>query len=220
MVPQRPTRRDALHLSGAALLALAGCASQGSPGEDEPTSGDTDTPTAEERTLAGSVLSPDSVTVRNDEGEPAVRSSAHTPSRDGTAQGEMESGPNWGHEYWFVSEPAERDALEFTVSTTGVDAATGFVADTDLSAATLLVQQYRVDGCTSVTLKRFEWSAAERGPDGSIDLRAVYDERSGDGSCETETGHGSGHGDGTDVRAIIARIPVDASRVVGFEYGW
>lgn len=219
MVPQRPTRRHTLHLSVVALIGLAGCATQGSP---ETAPDGTSTPTATERVYDDGVDDPETRKVENPDGEPAVRSSAHTPSRDDPTQGEAESDSQWRHEYWFVTESVERDALEFSQSTTGVDEASAFVADTDLSETTLLVQQYRVEACTTVSLERLEWTGVGGGAERRIDLRAIYDDPSEDG-CATDSPNGSDNktdDDGMAVRATVARIPVDASRVDGFQYGW
>lgn len=141
----------------------------------------------------------------------------------------MESASNWVQEYWFVTAQNERDALEFAPSATDVDAAEAFVADTDLSRTTLLVQQYVVERCTTVTLKRFEWKPVESGPEGTVEVRANYDDRRKK-NCDHESKHepesesaqdtAQGNSAPTEVRAIVARIPVDLTEVRGFQYGW
>lgn len=228
MIPPRPTRRDVLHLSGAAIVGLAGCAGRGT---SDRAAGDTSTPTATARDFPHGVDTPETRKIRNPEGEPAVRSSAHSPSRDHTSQGEMESASNWVQEYWFVTAQNERDALEFAPSASDVDAAEAFVADTDLSRTTLLVQQYVVEQCTTVTLKRFEWKPVESGAEDAVEVRANYDDRRKE-NCDHESKHkpesgpthDTGQGDSdsvpTEVRAIVGRIPVNATEVHGFRYGW
>lgn len=210
MVPARLTRRDALRLSSAALAGLAGCTTRDS---DEP---DLSSPTATERQYSQRVTGPESRKVRNPDGEPAVRSSAHSPERDHPFSGDLEPAPGWGHEYWFVTSPSERNALEFSEATIGVEAASDFVADTDLSEATLLVQQYMSGECTTVQLHGFEWEEAERGPDGSYDVRAEYRDSQTDGNCDSETEKPAEN----EVHAILSRLPVDVAEVRSFEYGW
>lgn len=224
MIPPRSTRRDVLHLSAAALVGLAGCAGRGA---DDPASGGTGTPTPTERDFPHGVDAPETRKVSNPEGEPAVRSSGHSPSREKTFHGQMESSSNWLHEYWFVTAPDERDALEFAPSATGVDAAAAFVADTDLSRATLLVQQYVAEACTSVTLKRIEWKPVDSGPEGAVEIRTNFDDVR-DETCQQESEHASEHDSSheerdsvpNEIRAIVTRIPVDATEVRGFGYGW
>ncbi len=146
MVPDRLSRRDALSLSGVALVALAGCTTGSSDG--------TSTSTATERDYAQSVDSPESITVRNPQGTPAVRSTAYSPGED-----LFESSATWDYEDWLVTSPSDRDALEFSQATTGGAAARDFIAATDLSETTLLVHQYNIGSCDTRRLTRLKWSS-------------------------------------------------------------
>jgi len=95
---------------------------------------------------------------------PAVVSTAHTPERDHFSSGDLEPSPGWDHEYWFVTSPSERDAIKFPeAGTTGVEAAKEFIAETNLSGATLLIQQYRIENCMTLDLNQIKWEAAGDG---------------------------------------------------------
>lgn len=228
MVPDSATRRDVLALSGVTLAGLAGCGARGSEGPRSGVGADGDgihSPTATERSYANEETAPASRTLRNQAGNPAVVSSAHEPGADPTPSEVGDESSTWIHEHWLVRGPAERDALEYSDSTSGVESARAFVADTDLSTVSLLVQQYGVANCTTVEVQRIRWSGLEDRPEGAIDLRVDYEERERDDDCEHDGDHGSSHGDeeheaSTVVEATMTRIPVTVETVRSFAYGW
>jgi hypothetical protein len=63
----------------------------------------------------------------------------------------------WIPTEWLVTTPEGREGLSFASGATGVDAAQRFVAGTDLSTATLFVQQYGTPECETRRLKRHRW---------------------------------------------------------------
>lgn len=150
MISPLVSRRDVLGLSGVALSSLAGCTTR-SPDSNPRGS---PSPTAGEHKYERTVNSPEFVTVREPEGKPAVRSSAHSPEED-----MFESSAKWEYEDWIVTASTGRDALDFTRTTTGVAAARDFIAATDLSKTTLLVHQYDIGTCETRRLRRLEWSS-------------------------------------------------------------
>lgn len=181
------TRRQALASALPLLAGTSGCTGT----DDQPSP----TATVTERGYDESVDDPECRTVRNPDGEPAVRSTLISPTTE------------WETERWLVGSRDERDALYFSTDATGVDAAETFLAGTDLSTAALLVHQYRVDECLDWDLQRLRWREAEQGPPGSaaVELRYASAERGSD--CERG---------GTDVAATVVRIPSTFERVTRF----
>lgn len=182
MVPDRLTRREVLGLSSAAAVGLAGCPAGGAdPDRGSPT------PTATEREYANSVDAPESVTVRNPEGRPAVRSSARSPEEDA-----FESSASWAYEDWLVTAPGGREGLSFSPATTGVEAAREFLTATDLSEATLLVHQYDTGECETRRLARLEWDTGlSCGDVECVGIHLDYDRTERDG-CQTDSGGSDG----------------------------
>lgn len=177
MVPNQLTRREALRLSGAALGGLAGCATH-VPDSDRGTS---PTPTASELEYAHSVDTPTSINVRNPTGKPAVHSSAHSPEED-----IFESSANWAYEDWIVTALGERDALNFSRETTGIEAAREFITATALSETTLLVHQYNIGECETRQLNRLEWgSEFSCGDAECIGISLNYEPTERDGDCQS-----------------------------------
>jgi hypothetical protein len=148
MAPHRPTRRDVLGLSGVALVGLAGCTTEfgHADGQDSPT------PTVTEREYSHTVDSPASITVRNPEGEPAVRASDYAPEKDG-----FDAASQWDYEDLLVTSPKKRELLEFSPGTNRVGPAREFMTATDFDDTTLLVHQYDVGACQTRRLDRLEW---------------------------------------------------------------
>ncbi|MFC7138370.1 hypothetical protein ACFQMA_00785 [Halosimplex aquaticum] len=192
------SRRRVLATGAAALLAgVAGCADSGGAS--------TDTPTATERSFEHSVSDPAARTVRNDDGEPAVTSSARS-----TDESMLGTPTRMADEYWTVNDADERDALDFSGARTGAEAARTFAAETDLSTATLVVHQYYVEKCVTRRLERLRWGAAEQGPEGSAAIRLTYEDAERDGDCEQE---GIG-----PIEATVFRIPEEIGQVTRFGY--
>lgn len=214
MVPDRFSRRGALHLSGLTFLGLAGCSAR------PPDIGgrDTSTPTASEPEYSHSVDSPESSKVRNPEGEPAVRSSARPPG-----EGVFESSASWDYEDWLVTSPREADALDFSRATTDVDAATEFVTDTDLSRETLLVHQYNVGECETRRPTRLEWDTELAcGGVACTGINLSYRQDTRDSDCQgDDTGNDDGppYSEGSyDSEVTFVRIPARIQSYGQFGY--
>lgn len=184
MVPDRLTRRAALRLSSVALVGFAGCGARDSR----------ESPTATERQYSHSVDAPETIKVRNPQGEPAVRSSVRSPGED-----TFESSARWDYEDWIVTSSSGRDALRFSRETSGVEAARDFVTGTDLSEEALLVHQYNVGECESRRLDRLDWSDdASCGDAECVAVHLRYELTDPGGDCR---GDGSADGDGPPYEA-------------------
>lgn len=205
MTPDRLSRRDALRLSSVAFLGLAGCSTQASDADERDTS--TPSPTASEQEYQHSVNAPASSTVRNPEGKPAVHSSAHSPEEN-----LFESSASWNYEDWIVTAPPERDALNFSQTTTGVKAATDFIADTNLSEETLLVHQYNISTCETRQLDRIEWSTESKCGDVTcVGIHLSYEQTKRESDCQDDETTGSDSppysADSYDSEALFVRVP-------------
>ena len=206
MVPDRLTRRDALRLSSMTLVGLAGCGARGleeGPADTAPQ----ETPTATEREHSHSVATPETITVRNAAGKPAVRSSARSPEEN-----VFESSARWDYEDWIVTSSSERNALSFSRATNGVEAARDFIAATDLSEATLLVHQYDIGECESRQLDRLNWSDdVSCGDADCVGVHLEYERTERDGDCQGDDSDESDsppYGrDSYDSEATLVRIP-------------
>lgn len=216
MVPDRLSRRDALRLSSIAVLGLAGCMLPTSGIDRQDTT--TSSPTASEHEYSHQVDTPESRTMQNPEGKPAVRSSAHSPLED-----TFESSAKWDYEDWLVTSSQEWDALTFSPATTGVEAATEFIANTNLSKETLLIHQYNVGSCETRKLDYLKWDTEENCGDevcGAVKLKYEKVERENDcqdndtdgsdGPPYSEDSHGS--------EATIIRLPKQIQSYGRFGY--
>lgn len=210
MAPDGLSRRDVLRLSPTALLGLAGC-SAGTTDADER---DSATPTAGEPEFTHSVDSPKSATVRNPEGNPAVRSSARSPEENA-----FESAAAWNYEDWLITSPREGDALEFSDSATGVDSTTALVADTDFSQETLLVHQYNVPACETRRPVRIRWGGDFTcGDVECVGIRLQYDRRQRGDDCESSA-ESPPYPEGTyDSEAAFVRVPAQIQSYGRFGY--
>lgn len=160
----------------------------------------TATPTANEVRLSHAVETPDARRVRNPNGAPAVRSSLVDPPG------------GWTDATWAVSSPDDRESLEFAPEAVGVDAAREFVRATDLSARTVLVDQYRVGACSTRRLERLRWDRHATGPGEGAGVAVEYATVDRDADCE--------EGDPADVEATLVRVPADVERVDYFSSSW
>lgn len=183
-----PPRRTVLASVAAGAATLAGCS--------DASSSPTPSPTRTERGYAHELTSPATCRLRNPDGEVAVRSDAHDPPG------------GWLNEGWLVTSPAERDALSFAFATRGIEAARAFVRETDLTEATVLVNQYRVDRCESRRLERLRWDEAAQGPDGGVRVELTYDLVERHDDCQ--------HGESEHVGVTLIRVPTDAERLHAF----
>lgn len=207
------SRRRVLRTLPLGLVATSGCLSSDSNHQQG-----TPSPTASEREYANTVDDPVTQTIRNPTGEPAVRSSAHEPERDIDSSGDREETAGWTVEKWLVTGPADRDALDFAPATDGVEAAQSFLDETEFLTETLIVQQYRVDACRTVTLAQLQWERAPEGPDGAVALRLEYEDIERDENCAQET-DGASETTGTrHVEATITRVPAAFDTTTSFAY--
>ena len=211
-----PTRRDVLGVSAAALGGLAGCGVRGTGSRE------TRSPTAAEREYEHDVGNPESVRVRNPGGEPAVRSSAHTPGED-----IFEEEASWAYEDWLVHSASGRSDLEFSASTTGTEEASAFVADTDLSSETVLIHQFAIDACLTRRLERLQWTTgASCGDVQCVDIRLTYDRTHHEAGCErteseTDGGLGPTPREGSrHSEATFVRIPAKIESYGGLSVQW
>lgn len=210
MVSDRISRRDALRLSSLVAAGLAGCAA----GEDREGQS---SPTATVVTHENSVAEPESVSVRNPDGEPAVRSTVESPGED-----LFEDGADWAYEDWLVRNADEREALEFADASTGVEDAEAFAAETDLTEATLLVHQYNLAACEHRALEGLQWSTGRSCGDATcthIDLE--YDGTVDESGCDGESPGGPPFPEETRQNAAtLVRIPaqVDSYGSLGSQW--
>lgn len=207
MSPQLLTRRDVLSLSGATLVALAGCTSGFSNSDRR----ESPSPTATEQEYSHNIDTPESIKVREPEGEPAVRSPAHSPGED-----MFESSARWEYEDWLVTSPKERELLNFSTGTNQVTEARDFIAATDLTETTLLVHQYNISDCETRRLTRLKWdSNFSCGDRDCVGVFLNYELTERDGDCQ---GNDSDNSDSPPYsedshanEAIIIRIPAQIS---------
>ena len=186
-----PTRRQTLAAAGALLAGLSGCSSR----DDT-----TPTATAGERSYDGTVDDPTSRTVRNPDGEPAVRSTVVNPF------------PEWTDTDWLVRDRDEREALYFAADADGVDAALSLVDDSDFSSSLVLVHQHPVRHCEEWSLEGLRWGDADAGaPAGSAAVELSYDAIEREDDC--------GGDDDRDVAATFVRVPARFERVTEFGFG-
>jgi len=190
------SRRQVLAGSVLAFTALSGC---------QETTADTPTATVTEQSYPNTVDDPEFRTVRNAEDGPAVTSSAHSPQEDF-----VDEGSDWGDEHWAIGTESERDALQYAQPTAGVEAAQSFVAETDLSAATLVVNQYRIQPCRSMQLDRLQWVEDGDAPEGYYDVDLAYTDSDVEGDCDEDGPK--------DVEATIFRLPTEIEGLSSF--GW
>lgn len=203
MVPHRTTRREVLGLSGATLVSLTGCMTRTS-GSDQRGS---PSPTASEPEYSHRIDMPESITVREPEGKPAVRSEVHSPTED-----MFESSAQWDYEDWIVTSPGDRDALEFSQSASGVEAAREFITTTDLSESTLLVHQYDLGTCETRELTQLEWgSNFSCGDVDCVGISLTYEPTERDVDCRETDGantDGPPYSEGSYAsETTFARIP-------------
>lgn len=220
MLPDRLSRRDALRLSSITLVGLAGCtgaSSEQSPNEgpSNPENSAIPTETASERSYSHTVHNSETVKVRNPDGLPAIVSTSNQPERDILHHsGVRENAPGWDQESWFVTSPEGREALKFPEdTTTGVEEATRFISNTDLSEETLAVHQYQNVDCMTVNLAEIKWDRDERAPEGAYAISMQYDETRIEEDCKEHSDSNFESTDKKEIHAILSRIPVDIREV-------
>lgn len=183
-------------LSGLAVLlsGASGCT----------TAGSRETPTAtpaitERRTFSGCLNTPTAVQVSNFEGEPAIRSSTYSPAG------------GWDRARWIVTSASEREALEYSTNTIGIEEARQFVNRTDLSAQSVLVHQQTFNSCRSLRLERLMWRAAEHTTGGQFEIGMEYGPGEQDGSCRAR--------DSRYAVATMVRVPAKIENISRFTTG-
>ena len=186
------SRRRVLSCAAGFAVGLSGCS--GSNAEDTPTA------TATEPSYAQSATDPTARRLRNDDGDPAVRSSAVNPPT------------GWISARWAVGSERAVDALEFAPEATGIDAVTSFLDDTDFAEETALVHQYPVGPCRTRRLRRLRWGASANGPSGRYRVRLDYDVTDRGADCRSDAPD--------DVEATVGRIPVAVGRIGSFSSSW
>jgi len=184
------SRRQVLALAGSGLAALAGCTGGDSDpdgvaentSQDEHTFGRptarttlSPTPHATEDPSKNTIEKPPHRTLRTTDGAPAVTSTAYEAE-----QQFYEDEVSWAWEDWLVTTEDQRDALTLAENGPGVEAASSFVADTDLDANNLLIHQYNVDRCHSRVLETLEWG-------GRSGVFLTYGVTRREGACGTGT---------------------------------
>lgn len=144
---------------------------------------DTPTVSASQPSYAHSVETPETQTVRNPDGTPAVRSAKHSPEED-----MFESSASWAYEDWLISTSQERSAIKFAKATTSIEAATEFIASTDFSEQTLLIHQYNIGECETRSLEMLKWTPETDGERrGGTAVRLNYRPHIRDTDCKGDS---------------------------------
>jgi len=192
------TRREALLLSAAGLLGLAGCGGANS---------ETSSPTAAEPTYSRTVEEPESVTIRNTDGVPALGSTAETVGWP------TETPPSIGaSEHWLIRNPAEREALAFRFGTEDVEQAKEFLAATDLSTATVFCHQYAIQSCRTRRLAKLQWGTTSCGDVQCNSIFLQYDTDDRPDDCTNDEGSPK------ESEATLIRIPAEIDSFGSFAF--
>lgn len=131
--------------------------------------------------------------VRTSDGSPAIRSSSFTPKSE------------WETEEWLVGSVDERNALQFSESTSGVKEAKTFLGDIDFSNETVLIVQYPVNKCRTQELELLKWGPANEGPSGYTSFWLKFSVVERKTTCE-ETSK-------KDIEATLIQVPDDVERI-------
>lgn len=191
------TRRQTLHGAAALLAAFAGCSGESSHSSSHGP-GREDYPENVE-------LDPETYSLRNPTGGPAVRRRPETTSEDDDRAGRDEDERRRVHDYWFVASTADAKDLVYA-DVDGAAEARRFVEGTDFDSETIFVYQQTVGECYRLELCYVGWSADE------IDTRFGRLYRDAHVACEVEN---------EDAVATMIRIPeaIDPNDVRGFSFG-
>lgn len=162
------------------------------------TTGSSPTPTRTEQGFAHTISTPTAAKIRQEDGNPAVRSSLFSPAR------------GWDSEEWTVSSAKQRDALRFASS--GDDEAREFVENSDLSTHTILIHQYGIKACLTRRLKTVRWRMDPDAPDGYAAISMDYVPSERDIECRADRP--------TNIEATIVRVPSDIEGIGEFSDGF
>lgn len=189
------SRRQTLGFISGAFCMTAGCTT---------TSGSvpTDTPTMTESNLTYSncVANPDTIQIRNPEGNRPIRSTTHEYSDE-----------DFRIDVWYVSNPNQRDALEYASNVDGIEGVIEFLENTDLSRHTVVVIQFNFDSCETIDVEFVKWQEVENGKrtGHKVAIRAPLSIP--DGECPR---------DSTEyIEATVLRIPADVNEILSSSVG-
>lgn len=178
------TRRRALHGAAALLTGFAGCSGESSSSSSYP-------PEA----VGNVAVDPESYSLRNPADEPTVWTGERPTPREG------EERSHYRH-HTFVTSPDDAADIAFA-AVPGADEARTFLDDTDYDAATVYVEQWRVQECFAPELCYVQWS------ENDIDTSYTRRYRDVDVACEA---------DAEDTIATLIRIPaaIDPGEINGY----
>jgi len=183
------TRRRVLSGASALLVGFAGCSGESSSSSSVP---------PEE--VGNVAVDPESYSLRNPNDGPVVWTGERPTPRDD------EDRSHYRH-YTFVTGPDDAAGVSFA-NGPGVDGARAFLDETDYDAATVYVEQWRVQECFAPELCYVRWSTD------NIDTSYARHYRDADVACEA---------DAEDTIATLIRIPAafDPSEIssYGSSYG-
>jgi hypothetical protein len=178
------TRRRALSGAAALLTGFAGCSGESSSSSSYPP-----------EDVDNVAVDPESYSLRNPNDEPTVWTGKRpTPRED-------ERRTHYRH-HTFVTSLDEAAGVSFA-DVPGVDEARAFLDETDYDAATVYVEQWRVQECFAPELCYVQWSESD------VETSYTRRYRDADVACET---------DAEDAIATLIRIPeaFDPSDINGY----
>lgn len=117
----------------------------------------------------------------------------------------------WSSTEWLVTDPSDRDALDYSAGATGVEETKAFVEGTDLSERTLLVHQHTFEECTSVQVERLEWKESRDSSDGAFDFGVEYALSERGENCEQDRSK--------DAITSVTRVPATVQEIGNFRWG-
>lgn len=189
-----PSRRQILGGFAVVMSGASGCTTA----DSQETASATPAVT-EQRDFTNCRTTPPTIQVHNYEGEPAVRSVTESPAGE------------WEQAHWLVASTSEREALEYSSSTTGVEDAERFLDTTDLSTRNVLVHQQTFDRCRSIQLEQLLWQADERTAAAGFEVGVEYGDSEDDGRCPDD---GSRY-----TVATMVKVPAEMDQITRFTTG-
>lgn len=153
----------------------------------------------EQREFTNCRTTPTTVQVHNSGGEPAVRSVTESPPG------------GWERTHWLVTSASEREALDYSSHTTGVEDTERFLDTTDLSARNVLVHQQTFARCRSIQLEQLLWRADDRTAVAGFEVGLEYGDGEDGGRCPD--------GDSRYTVATMVRVPAEIGDITRFTAG-